>query len=633
MAVKTKALLLSEIATAVNDNTAGDVTPADVRGQLVNIVDSVHPEAAPVVPGYVITGGVVDVTQRLGVLSLTGNQTLTLSATPAAGSLFSALLHADGTDRTVTVPSSKSFARGATITSFIVPANGSAHVVWYWDGTTYHIYGDPVTPAQVKAALAISAGDVSGLATVATTGAAANVSGLAPIATSGSAADLSAGVLAPARIAAGGTPLQMVRINAGGTALEYAAPGSGSGDVVGPASAVDGGLVVFDTTTGKLVKLAPGWGLSAEGELTRSSDGIPGSWGLGDASDPPKFVHWSAPTTLTDEYTFSIPAVMPTAGQALVVDSVTGSVVQLKGAATSGSGTVTKVSVATANGVSGSVANDTTTPAITISLGAITPSTVNGVTLSGSSTPTLAVTGTSAISGTNTGDNAVNSNYSSLVSNATHTGDATGATALTLATVNSNVGSFGSATAAPAVTVNAKGLVTAVTTNTVTPAVGSITGLGTGVATALAINVGSAGAPVVNGGALGTPSSGTLTNCTMKDQIGVACSDETTAITAGTGKLTFRMPFAMTLTAVRASVTTAPTGANLIIDINEGGTTILSTKLSIDATEKTSTTAATAAVISDTALADDAEITIDFDQVGSTVAGAGVKVWLIGTRS
>jgi hypothetical protein len=41
-----------------------------------------------------------------------------------------------------------------------------------------------------------------------------------------------------------------------------------------------------------------------------------------------------------------------------------------------------------------------------------------------------------------------------------------------------------------------------------------VSGLGTGVATALAVAVGSAGAPVVNGGALGTPSSGTLTNAT-----------------------------------------------------------------------------------------------------------------------
>jgi hypothetical protein len=115
--------------------------------------------------------------------------------------------------------------------------------------------------------------------------------------------------------------------------------------------------------------------------------------------------------------------------------------------------------------------------------------------------------------------------------------------------------------------------------------------------------------------------------------IGIACSDETTDLTAGTAKATFRMPHAMTLTAVRASVSVAPTGSVLTVDINEAGTTILSTKLTIDASEKTSTTAATPAVISDSALADDAEITIDIDGVGSTVAGAGLKVWLIGVRA
>lgn len=113
----------------------------------------------------------------------------------------------------------------------------------------------------------------------------------------------------------------------------------------------------------------------------------------------------------------------------------------------------------------------------------------------------------------------------------------------------------------------------------------------------------------------------------------IACSDETSAITTGTAKVTYRMPYAFTLTDVRASVNTAPTGSTILIDINEGGTTILSTKLMIDASEKTSTTAATPAVISDASLADDAEITIDFDQVGSTIAGKGVKVALIGTRT
>ncbi|MDE2102801.1 MAG: hypothetical protein KGL39_36490 [Patescibacteria group bacterium] len=41
-----------------------------------------------------------------------------------------------------------------------------------------------------------------------------------------------------------------------------------------------------------------------------------------------------------------------------------------------------------------------------------------------------------------------------------------------------------------------------------------VSGLGTGIATALGVNVGSAGAPVLFNGALGTPSSGTLTNAT-----------------------------------------------------------------------------------------------------------------------
>jgi hypothetical protein len=110
----------------------------------------------------------------------------------------------------------------------------------------------------------------------------------------------------------------------------------------------------------------------------------------------------------------------------------------------------------------------------------------------------------------------------------------------------------------------------------------------------------------------------------------VAASDETTALTAGTAKITFRMPRAVTLTAVRASLTTAQaSGSIFTVDINEGGASILSTKLTIDNTETTSTTAATPPVISDTALADDAQITIDIDQIGDGTA-KGLKVMLIG---
>jgi hypothetical protein len=111
----------------------------------------------------------------------------------------------------------------------------------------------------------------------------------------------------------------------------------------------------------------------------------------------------------------------------------------------------------------------------------------------------------------------------------------------------------------------------------------------------------------------------------------VAASDESTALSAGTAKITFRMPRAVTLTAVRASLTTAQaSGSIFTVDINESGTSILSTKLTIDNTEKTSTTAATPPVISDTSLADDAEMTIDIDQIGNGTA-KGLKVMLIGT--
>lgn len=118
-------------------------------------------------------------------------------------------------------------------------------------------------------------------------------------------------------------------------------------------------------------------------------------------------------------------------------------------------------------------------------------------------------------------------------------------------------------------------------------------------------------------------------------EIQLAASDETTALTVGDGKVVFRAPCAFLLTAVRASVTTAPTGSTLQVQIRNAGNDVLSTKLSIDASEKTSTTAATPAVINTTYddFADDAEIHIDLDQVGSTIAGAGLKITLIGTRA
>ena len=117
--------------------------------------------------------------------------------------------------------------------------------------------------------------------------------------------------------------------------------------------------------------------------------------------------------------------------------------------------------------------------------------------------------------------------------------------------------------------------------------------------------------------------------------IAIACSDETTALEAGTAKATFHMPYAFTLTGVKASLTTAPVGSVLTVDINEAGSTILTTKLTIDASEKTSASAATPAVIGGAgpALAADALMTVDLDGVGSSTAGAGLKIYHIGYQT
>ena len=89
-------------------------------------------------------------------------------------------------------------------------------------------------------------------------------------------------------------------------------------------------------------------------------------------------------------------------------------------------GSVTSVSVTTANGVSGSVSNPTTTPAISLVLGAITPSSVNAVVLSGSSLPNLTVTGTASVSGANTGDQTnITGNAATVTTNANLTGHVT----------------------------------------------------------------------------------------------------------------------------------------------------------------------------------------------------------------
>jgi len=114
--------------------------------------------------------------------------------------------------------------------------------------------------------------------------------------------------------------------------------------------------------------------------------------------------------------------------------------------------------------------------------------------------------------------------------------------------------------------------------------------------------------------------------------VGVAASDETTDLAVTAAVATFRVPYAMTLTSVRASVNTAPAGSDIIVDIKQGGSSIFTTNLlHIDDGATTSVGSGTTPNITTTALTDDVQITVDITQVGSGTAGKGLKVWLIGT--
>ena len=108
----------------------------------------------------------------------------------------------------------------------------------------------------------------------------------------------------------------------------------------------------------------------------------------------------------------------------------------------------------------------------------------------------------------------------------------------------------------------------------------------------------------------------------------IAVGDETTAITTGTAKVTWRQVGDVEITEVRSSLTTASSSGLPTVDINDDTVTMLSTKLTIDANERTSETATTAAVISNSTIADDSEMTIDIDTAGT--GAAGLKVTLIG---
>jgi hypothetical protein len=86
------------------------------------------------------------------------------------------------------------------------------------------------------------------------------------------------------------------------------------------------------------------------------------------------------------------------------------------------------------------------------------------------------------------------------------------------------------------------------------------------------------------------------------------------------------VPRAGTISKVVAYAQTAPTGADLRIDVNKNGSTIFTAGyLTISAGANSGSSTA----LSVTSLAEADRLSIDFDQIGSTVAGADVTITVI----
>lgn len=113
--------------------------------------------------------------------------------------------------------------------------------------------------------------------------------------------------------------------------------------------------------------------------------------------------------------------------------------------------------------------------------------------------------------------------------------------------------------------------------------------------------------------------------------ISMILSDEVTALTTGTTKFTYRMPYNMALLKVKASLSIASSAGGVAINVKRNGSTLFSTPITIDVHTRSSVGAAVVAVLAQSGLSNDDEITIDITAAGT--GAAGLKVYLVGTPS
>jgi hypothetical protein len=146
-----------------------------------------------------------------------------------------------------------------------------------------------------------------------------------------------------------GNGSKVLTLNSGATDVEWTTPATGTGDVVGPASATDNAFARFDTTTGKLIQNSSATLDDSGAPTFVGSVAVSGTSASGadiklyeDTDNGTNYVGLKAPVSIASDVTWTLPSTDGTNGQALV---------------TNGSGTL---SWTTAGG-SVTISNDTST--------------------------------------------------------------------------------------------------------------------------------------------------------------------------------------------------------------------------------------------------------------------------------
>jgi hypothetical protein len=110
----------------------------------------------------------------------------------------------------------------------------------------------------------------------------------------------------------------------GATSYEWGACGSGAGDVIGPSSAIDGGIALFDTTTGKLIKDSTYTITAAGGAILDDVDAAAQRTTL--AAAPIASPTFTGTVTMPTPFTLGATSVTPTGTELNYVDGVTSSI-------------------------------------------------------------------------------------------------------------------------------------------------------------------------------------------------------------------------------------------------------------------------------------------------------------------